>query len=829
MSRLTKRWEIFKFLSRGMYHKEEIIYCIFRKWKTTTIILEPFKTAPLDLNSKKMKSENKEATNVENSRLHIHISDLKKKVLQNKVDIHFFKQILYHIVNGKEEADENHVSVEVLLLMMVIIHKNYAFYKEQVPSHIYSELNSNFLNRIKLKLHYLYTCKMVIYTMNMLIALELINNDILDFYVNKCYYFLKSEEYKIDDLIHFLSIFGKINSLKQKSHFSYIKKLNYPLIKILCDKITYHFNKLFDASIDYKYAYNLKKEIDQQINELSDQNQKQRAKQNQKQKYKQNVTKYNIYPMKEETRNTQNHTNNTNDTLTTLDSQDKTLLELGVSICRSLKDLKYVHISLINELINALEKTFTKWKKKNIIMDDIISANPIFLIMQYLLFLQLDHHMFYKYIINTFKDFLPSLTNLELFFFLLGKNKLFPNKTIHIFDKTFVKNIKEEIYNPSQLILILDAYSLHNYRNTELISILLPLLFSKWEKNTTQEWKADAKFRDSENRSTTEVIKVLYLLFKLDVYEEHLIRLLNEHIRNEQWIHMLDYKLLINMLLSICYFSYENDKLYNMIIKKLITLDILLDNVYLTKLKICELAIRTQHVPNVLNNMDKECSEYLTYIKNKEQLPELHMKSSLQTNVKNILLAFNLNISEENPIGPYTVDFAEIEKQEQSWFLFSKQKKKTPNEHTIEKKEKLQNVETKPLIIEVDGENHFYKNTKCYISLSKLKHKLLSDLGYTVVNVPYFHWAQLQTDLDKKAYIKKRIADCSNLEITNILPLNQKNIFLKNAELDTVRDAIHGCQERTHWIRSIQKLRNKRKLNFLRRKRRHILASINRF
>mmetsp|Transcript_16411 Transcript_16411/g.17867 ORF Transcript_16411/g.17867 Transcript_16411/m.17867 type:complete len:88 (-) Transcript_16411:153-416(-) len=47
------------------------------------------------------------------------------------------------------------------------------------------------------------------------------------------------------------------------------------------------------------------------------------------------------------------------------------------------------------------------------------------------------------------------------------------------------------------------------------------------------------------------------------------------------------------------------------------------------------------------------------------------------------------------------------------------------------------------IAIEVDGPSHFYANSTKYTAYTKLKHRLLSRMGYKVLHVPYFEWRNL--------------------------------------------------------------------------------------
>ncbi|CAC9699158.1 RAP protein, putative [Plasmodium sp. DRC-Itaito] len=958
------------------------------------------------------------------SEKNINIKELNKYLTDdNKMNLDIFKKLIYKAKNNNENEQE---TVENLLLILVLFNKYYPYFEANFYSNLCLDINKNLLNSIKFKIHYLYTSKMLIHTMNILTNLNLVDNVLLEAYMNKCFYFIKNDEYNIEDLIHYLSILNKISIIKKNMYCKKLQSFNWSLIKIICDKLTYNFDHLFMLSGKNNHSsFFIKKNINEQIKNLSnDINNKvnktyHKINYNEKKcsivRNKRNVNNildnslinensYNIIQKNQNKINQehniichnykyinnlnsgrhhmqlynieqQQNSNSCNNDMSNYDHNNNSLysntlkivekklfiLDTLLSISRSLKDLNYVHLKLTTEIVNKLKNEFLNISDEDITpyIDD-NSVNKIFYIMQCLLYLKLDYHMFYKNVLNMFMNYLPFSNNLIIFFFLLGKNKLFPTKTIHIFDSVFSKNIKQNIYDTNSLIILLESYSMHKYRQSDVIGdILSYFIYSNVENNVydkkidnetskisynnsniflnkknifdqnlkmglypqddkiviknknnsydnkvskvanknyptsfifsslnniiknneidnliIHEDNENIKLTNNDNTNTlhnnlynnilfqeslknidmkmnnyfssiniSDKIKIFYSLFKLDIYEEGIIYHINNILNNER-IHEINFKLLIKLLLGLCYFSFENVDIYNLIITNLIKYDIILDNVYLTQLKICELAIRTQHVPNVYNHLNKECIEYLNSIKNKEKTIEYHVKSDLQKNVKNILLTFNMTTLEEVTIGPYSVDFVE---EDESFFKLPKNYILHRNKHLVKEKHytndnnknsknyqkyvkendvnnltnKFENKHKK-LIIEVNGEHHFYKNTKSYISLSKFKHKLLSDLGYVVINIPYFDWAILNTDLDKKAYVKKLISDHCDIQIRNIINLNQKNEHINKNELDEISKTIQKSKEKTDLLTNIENLRKKNKIKFLKKKIKHI-------
>lgn len=804
----------------------------------------------LNFNSFKKKSEFEEKE--------FDIDDLNKYNLKNnKINLNILNKMINYVLLKKNDSK---INVENLLLLLVIFNKNFPDYKDQFENGFYVKVCTSIMSKIKLKLHYLYTSKMLIYTLNILTNLKLVDNDILKSFINKCDYFIKNEEYEIYDLVGFLRIFSEIYNLNKHYNSINLQNFNWILIKIICNKLVYNFDLLFLPYKDNSFSFNLRKKLSRQIFQIV------------------NTQNEPLNLNKNKVNNKINKTFINNNRVFNCDNIEKCddfiysdtnkpntiILDTLLSICKSLKDLNYSHILLLNEITNTIKIHFFNKNKLTNINQDYASLNKIFYIMNCFLFLQLDYHMFYKYILNNFNEFLKEYKNLLLVFFLLSKNNLFPSKVIHIFDSTFLQNIKQKKYNSQNLIIILESYALHKYRNSILIQQILnfwkicpfhdeinhthssqtPLeisCFAKndkiitsnnngysnngcnnskgWSRVSTEEYEVKGSKSLYNYLTILDKIKIFYSLFHLDIYEENILFDITTQLNKPELIHDIPYKFLIKLLLSFCYFSFENITIYNMIIKNLIKYDILVNNIYLNQLKIIELSLRTQHVPNVYNKIDTECYEYMNYIKNKEKEIEYNIKSDLQKEVKHILLTFNLTPLEEVSIGPYNVDFVEKDQTFQNICKNEIYYKDQSNNYTkIISSNKKINENIGKIIIEVNGEHHFYRNTKSYTSFSKLKHKLLSDLGYIVINIPYFDWAILKTDLNKKSYIKKIINDKSNIDMVSILPYNQQTLLLKNKELQNIKKTIHSENAKSAFINNIAEFRKKKKLKFLKKK-----------
>lgn len=65
----------------------------------------------------------------------------------------------------------------------------------------------------------------------------------------------------------------------------------------------------------------------------------------------------------------------------------------------------------------------------------------------------------------------------------------------------------------------------------------------------------------------------------------------------------------------------------------------------------------------------------------------------------------------------------------------------------------------RPIAIEVDGPSHFYANSNRYTAYTKLKHRLLTRMGYKVLHVPYFEWRKLRGAQEREEYMRKKLQE----------------------------------------------------------------------
>ena len=99
----------------------------------------------------------------------------------------------------------------------------------------------------------------------------------------------------------------------------------------------------------------------------------------------------------------------------------------------------------------------------------------------------------------------------------------------------------------------------------------------------------------------------------------------------------------------------------------------------------------------------------------------------------------------------------------------------------VDEEGNLPTGDKRPIAIEVDGPSHFYVNTTKYTAYTKLKHRLLTRMGYKVLHVPYFEWRKLRGAKERETYMRSKLAE----EPTEWLEPEDEKLFaerIKRAE-----------------------------------------------
>ncbi|SOV19816.1 RAP protein, putative [Plasmodium gaboni] len=87
------------------------------------------------------------------------------------------------------------------------------------------------------------------------------------------------------------------------------------------------------------------------------------------------------------------------------------------------------------------------------------------------------------------------------------------------------------------------------------------------------------------------------------------------------------------------------------------------------------------------------------------------------------------------------------------------QNERTENEHENKNEENSLFADDRPIAIEVDGPSHFYANSNRYTTYTKLKHRILTKLGYNVIHISYIDWRKLRNKSEREEFILKKLKE----------------------------------------------------------------------
>eukprot|EP00922_Rhytidocystis_sp_ex-Travisia-forbesii_P042460 GHVS01063400.1.p1 GENE.GHVS01063400.1~~GHVS01063400.1.p1 ORF type:complete len:234 (+),score=61.37 GHVS01063400.1:244-945(+) len=95
----------------------------------------------------------------------------------------------------------------------------------------------------------------------------------------------------------------------------------------------------------------------------------------------------------------------------------------------------------------------------------------------------------------------------------------------------------------------------------------------------------------------------------------------------------------------------------------------------------------------------------------------------------------------------------------------------------------------RPTAIEVDGPSHFYANSTRYTAYTKLKHRLLTRMGYKVLHVPYFEWRKMRGAREREEYMRKKLEE----QPTEWLDPEDEQFYRER--LEAIKNVYGGQQE----------------------------------
>jgi len=207
---------------------------------------------------------------------------------------------------------------------------------------------------------------------------------------------------------------------------------------------------------------------------------------------------------------------------------------------------------------------------------------------------------------------------------------------------------------------------------------------------------------------------IVFSMMRLDVWEEALFLKALDHID----VASLSIKDLIKVLMSLCYFDVNHPVAhtsFRCLMAKVEPPDCSSMTPLLSQLLTLEIALRTTH-------WNFRCSKmtfgWLQRHRFAKLVPDETFPSDFQKDVAQFITP--LGFEEEVPIGPYTADF------------------------------KYEN-----LIVETDGQQHCYRNTEELTALTKLRSRLLTRLGFTLLHIPSSTWKTLNDDEEKGQFLEE--------------------------------------------------------------------------
>ncbi|KEG04773.1 RAP protein, putative [Plasmodium vinckei vinckei] len=166
---------------------------------------------------------------------------------------------------------------------------------------------------------------------------------------------------------------------------------------------------------------------------------------------------------------------------------------------------------------------------------------------------------------------------------------------------------------------------------------------------------------------------------------------------------------------------------------------------------------------------DKDYSNNVNNINNNE---EINDKDTTYTDNKANAQSENIMENDEDIPNIFDVDenLTEKEKKEKLKLIKLITEKlagplKTNNENNIKTDENSKNdddfifADNRPIAIEVDGPSHFYANSNRYTTYTKLKHRILTKLGYNVIHISYFDWRKLRNKSEREEFILKKLKE----------------------------------------------------------------------
>ncbi|KEP61271.1 UNVERIFIED_CONTAM: RAP domain-containing protein [Hammondia hammondi] len=262
--------------------------------------------------------------------------------------------------------------------------------------------------------------------------------------------------------------------------------------------------------------------------------------------------------------------------------------------------------------------------------------------------------------------------------------------------------------------------------------------------------------------SARNTAAVVYALYRLDVWDPQAVRsslASLENLGGAELLARLGLKGCANVLLAASYFSCAGPKLYDEILPHMLPMEAKLTKEGISQLKIVELACRVGHLPFSFKTLSAASRDLLLRIRSCDLEPEEVCVSGLQREVSSTARTVGYHCFTEVQVGPYTLDFVKPVTQEDlvQMAMEEEERKSIPGfrrplRHINDPFE--HELDIKGVVLEVDGPQHFYRDSFHWTSASKLKHRLLTGLGFRIAHVPYFDWLELHTEDVRRVYLR---------------------------------------------------------------------------
>ncbi|CBZ54895.1 conserved hypothetical protein [Neospora caninum Liverpool] len=263
-------------------------------------------------------------------------------------------------------------------------------------------------------------------------------------------------------------------------------------------------------------------------------------------------------------------------------------------------------------------------------------------------------------------------------------------------------------------------------------------------------------------QSPKDTAALVYALYRLDVWDPHAIRssfARLERLGGAQLLALLGLKGCANVLLAASYFSCAGPTLYDEILPHMLPMEAKLTKEGVSQLKIVELACRVGHLPFSFKTLSAASRDLLLRIRSCDLEPEEVCVSGLQREVSSTARTVGYHCFTEVQVGPYTLDFVKpVTQEDLAQMAMEEEARKSipgfrrPLRHIDDPFE--HELDIKGVVLEVDGPQHFYRDSFHWTSASKLKHRLLTGLGFRIAHVPYFDWLELHTEDVRRVYLR---------------------------------------------------------------------------